>query len=79
MDELIPLIYNELRQIARSKLRLERGGHTLNTAALVSEAHLKLVQIDRVQWQSRAHFFAIARGTGAARAGAEHVRRVRLR
>jgi RNA polymerase sigma-70 factor (ECF subfamily) len=60
LDELVPLVYDELRRIARRKLRLERNGHTLNTTALVNEAYLKLVQIDRVQWQSRAHFLAIA-------------------
>ena len=60
LNELVPLVYNELRRIARSKLRLERSGHTLNTTALVNEAYLKLVQVDRLQWQSRAHFLAIA-------------------
>lgn len=60
MDELLPLIYEELRAIARRKLRGERKGHTLNTTALVHEAYLKLVRLDRVQWQSRAHFLAIA-------------------
>jgi RNA polymerase sigma factor (TIGR02999 family) len=60
LDELVPLVHDELRRIARSKLRLERGGHTLDTTALVNEAYLKLVQVDRVQWQSRAHFLAIA-------------------
>jgi RNA polymerase sigma factor (TIGR02999 family) len=60
LDELVPLVYNELRRIARSKLRPERSGHTLNTTALVNEAYLKLVQADRVQWESRAHFLAIA-------------------
>ena len=60
LDDLVPLIYDELRGIARRKLRSEREGHTLTTTALVHEAYLKLVQLDRVQWQSRAHFFAIA-------------------
>jgi RNA polymerase sigma factor (TIGR02999 family) len=60
MDELVPLVYEELRRIARSKLRLERSGHTLNTTALVNEAYLKLVQVESIQWQSRAHFLAIA-------------------
>ena len=60
LDELVPLVYDELRAIARGKLRYERSGHTLNTTALVHEAYLKLVQFDRVQWQSRAHFLAIA-------------------
>ena len=60
LDDLVPLIYDELRAIARRKLRSERAGHTLTTTALVHEAYLKLVQLDRVQWQSRAHFLAIA-------------------
>ena len=60
LDELVPLVYSELRAIARRKLRYERAGHTLNTTALVHEAYLKLVQLDRMQWQSRAHFLAIA-------------------
>src|SRR6188474_250648 len=60
LDDLVPLIYDELRSIARRKLRSERDGHTLTTTSLVHEAYLKLVQLDRVQWQSRAHFFAIA-------------------
>lgn len=60
LNELVPLVYDELRAIARRKLRSERAGHTLTTTALVHEAYLKLVQIDRIQWQSRAHFFAIA-------------------
>ncbi len=60
LKELVPLVYDELRAIARSKLRHERLGHTLNTTGLVHEAYLKLIQLDRVQWQSRAHFLAIA-------------------
>ncbi len=60
LDELLPLVYEELRAIARRKLRSERSGHTLTTTALVHEAYLKLVQLDRMQWQSRAHFLAIA-------------------
>ena len=60
LTELVPLVYDELRAIARRKLRYERRGHTLNTTALVHEAYLKLVRLDRVQWQSRAHFLAIA-------------------
>lgn len=60
LNELIPLVYQELRAIARSRLRHERPGHTLNTTGLVHEAYLKLVQLDRVQWQNRAHFLAIA-------------------
>jgi RNA polymerase sigma factor (TIGR02999 family) len=60
MNELVPLVYDELRAIARRRLRHERLGHTLNTTGLVHEAYLKLIQLDRVQWQSRAHFLAIA-------------------
>ena len=60
LNELVPLVYEELRVIARRRLRQERAGHTLNTTGLVHEAYLKLVQLDRVQWQSRAHFLAIA-------------------
>jgi RNA polymerase sigma-70 factor, ECF subfamily len=60
LDELVPLVYSELRAIARRKLRYERADHTLNTTALVHEAYLKLVKLDRMQWQSRVHFLAIA-------------------
>ena len=60
LDDLVPLVYDELRAIARRRLRQERPGHTLDTTALVHEAYLKLIQLDRVQWQSRAHFLAIA-------------------
>lgn len=60
LNELVPLVYDELRAIARRRLRHERPGHTLNTTGLVHEAYLKLIQLDRVQWQSRAHFLAIA-------------------
>ena len=60
VDELFPLVYEELKAIAAGKLRRERGGHTLNTTALVHEAYLKLVDQTRVEWQSRSHFFAVA-------------------
>src|SRR5262250_392243 len=58
-DELIPLVYETLRRIARHQLRGERAGHTLETTALINEAYLKLVE-QSVSWQSRAHFFGIA-------------------
>jgi RNA polymerase sigma-70 factor, ECF subfamily len=58
-DELIPLVYDTLRRIARHHLRGERAGHTLETTALINEAYLKLVE-QTVSWQSRAHFFGIA-------------------
>src|SRR5688572_20612607 len=60
LHDLVPLVYGELRAIARRRLRQERPDHTLDTTALVHEAYLKLIQLDRVQWQSRAHFLAIA-------------------
>ena len=58
-DKLIPLVYETLRRIARHHLRGERAGHTLETAALINEAYLKLVE-QSISWQSRAHFFGIA-------------------
>ena len=58
-DELIPLVYDALRRIARYHLRGERAGHTLQTTALINEAYLKLVE-QSVPWQSREHFFGIA-------------------
>ena len=60
LNELVPLVYDELRAIARRRLRHERADHTLDTVALVHEAYLKLFQLDRIQWKSRAHFLAIA-------------------
>jgi RNA polymerase sigma-70 factor, ECF subfamily len=60
LDELFPIVYRELRQIAHRQLRNERRGHTLNTTALVHEAYLKLVKFDRIEWKNRAQFFAIA-------------------
>lgn len=60
LNELVPLVYDELRVIARRRLRHERPDHTLDTVGLVNEAYLKLFQLDRIQWKSRAHFLAIA-------------------
>jgi len=59
-DELIPLIYNELRRIARRNLWRERPDHTLQSAALVNEAYLRLVRKEPPEWQNRAHFFGAA-------------------
>ncbi len=59
-DELMPLVYGELKRLAHRHLRGERPGHTLNTTALVHEAYLKLVKVDRLEWRDRAHFFAMA-------------------
>jgi RNA polymerase sigma factor (TIGR02999 family) len=60
LDQLFPIVYRELRRIAHRQLRGERPGHTLSTTALVHEAYFKLVQLDRMRWQNRAQFFAIA-------------------
>lgn len=60
LDELFPLVYDELRRMARRRMRGERNGHTWGTTALVHEAYLKLVDFDRIDWQDRNHFFAIA-------------------
>jgi RNA polymerase sigma factor (TIGR02999 family) len=60
LERLLPLVYDELRGIAHRQLRYERQGHTLNTTALVHEAFLRLVDASQIQWQGRAHFFAIA-------------------
>jgi len=60
LEQLLPLIYNELRHLAHSFLYRERRGHTLQTTALVHEAYLKLIDQRDARWQNRAHFFAIA-------------------
>jgi RNA polymerase sigma factor (TIGR02999 family) len=59
-EELIPLVYDELRRLAHRQLRGERTDHTLQTAELVHETYLRLVDSSRVQWQNRAHFLAVA-------------------
>ncbi|HEX9422922.1 MAG TPA: sigma-70 family RNA polymerase sigma factor [Pyrinomonadaceae bacterium] len=60
LDQLVPLVHGELRRLARSYMRGERHGHTLQTTALVNEAYLRLVDQKNVRWQNRAHFLAIA-------------------
>jgi len=59
-DELLPLIYDKLRALARAYLRREGGYQTLDPTALVHEAYLRLADITRVDWQGRSHFFAMA-------------------
>jgi RNA polymerase sigma factor (TIGR02999 family) len=59
-DELVPVIYRELRRQAGAYLSRERSDHTLQPTALVHETYLRLAAQDRVAWQNRAHFFAIA-------------------
>lgn len=60
LDQLIPLVYSELHRIAARQMKNERRGHTLQTTALLNEAYEKLVEHQDLQWQNRAHFFAIA-------------------
>src|SRR5262249_28775831 len=60
LDELIPLVYDELHKLARRYMGRERHGHTLQTTALVNEAYLRLIDQRDVEWQNRAHFFAVA-------------------
>jgi RNA polymerase sigma factor (TIGR02999 family) len=59
-DRLLPLVYDELKRVARGRLRLERPGHTLDTTALVHEAYFRLVGQTRTAWSGRQHFFAVA-------------------
>lgn len=60
LDALIPIVYDELRAIARRYMNRERSGHTLQTAALINEAWLRLVDKQDIAWQNRTHFFAIS-------------------
>lgn len=60
LDQLLPLVYMELRRMAARQLRQERAGHTLQPTALVHEVYLRLVDQRRVDWQHRAHFFGVA-------------------
>jgi len=60
LEKLIPLVDDELRRLAHYYIGGERAGHTLQTTALVNEAYVRLVDSSRVQWQNRAHFFAIS-------------------
>jgi RNA polymerase sigma factor (TIGR02999 family) len=59
-DQLLPVLYDELRRTARAYMRRERSGHTLQTTALVNEAFLRLVDIHQVQWRDRVHFLTMA-------------------
>ena len=60
LEKFTPLVYQELRRMARRYMYGERNGHTLQATALVNEAYLKLVDCRRVRWQDRAHFFAVS-------------------
>jgi len=60
LDQLMPLVYEELRRLARGFMGRERNNHTLQTSALINETFLKLVDQDETNWQNRAHFFAVS-------------------
>jgi RNA polymerase sigma-70 factor (ECF subfamily) len=60
LDELMPLVYQELRRLAGAYLRNEKTGHTLQPTALIHEAYLRLVDQNTPEWESRAHFYAVA-------------------
>ena len=74
LDRLIPLVYGELRGLASRALRRERRDHTLQPTALVHEAYLRLIDQRNVNWQNRAHFFAIA-AQAMRRIVVDHARR----
>ena len=59
LEQLIPLVYDELRRIAHRYVQRERDGHTLQTSALVNEAYVRLAGQENVDWQNRSHFFAV--------------------
>ena len=60
LDRMLPIVHAELRRLARRYMRDERVGHTLQASALVNEAYMRLVDADGVEWQNRAHFFAVS-------------------
>ena len=74
LDRLIPLVYGELHRMAERYLRRERPGHTLQPTAIINEAYLRLVGRQGVDWQDRAHFFAVA-AQSMRRILVEHARR----
>lgn len=77
VDELLPLVYGELRHLAERYMRRERPDHTLSPTALVHEAYLRLVDQSRVQWQDRSHFLGVA-AIAMRRILVEHARRRQL-
>ncbi len=71
---MTPIVYDELHRLARHYMKRERPGHSLQTTALVNEAYMRLVDYKRMQWQNRAHFFAVS-GQLMRRILVEHARR----
>lgn len=78
VEKLTPIVYAELRRLAHRYMRRERPGHSLQTTALVNEAYLRLVDCKRMQWQDRAHFFAVSAQL-MRRILVEHARRQNLK
>ncbi|MGD1073710.1 MAG: sigma-70 family RNA polymerase sigma factor [Bryobacteraceae bacterium] len=78
LEQLTPIVYEELRRLARRYMRGERSGHSLQTTALVNEAYTRLVDYKRMQWQDRAHFFAVSAQL-MRRILVEHARRHNLK
>jgi RNA polymerase sigma factor (TIGR02999 family) len=78
LDRLTPIVYEELRRLARRYLKREHTGHSLQTTALVNEAYMRLVDYKRMQWQDRAHFFAVSSQV-MRRILVEHARRHNLK
>jgi RNA polymerase sigma-70 factor, ECF subfamily len=60
LERLVPIVYEELRRLARHYMSQERTGHTLQATALVNEAYMRLVDVNQMRWQNRAHFFAVS-------------------
>ena len=78
LDKLTPIVYDELHRLARRYMKRERTGHSLQTTALVNEAYVRLVDYKRMQWQNRAHFFAVSAQL-MRRILVEHARRHNLK
>jgi RNA polymerase sigma factor (TIGR02999 family) len=78
LERLTPIVYGELRRLARRYLKREHTGHSLQTTALVNEAYMRLVDYKRMQWQDRAHFFAVSSQV-MRRILVEHARRHNLK
>src|ERR1700728_3958064 len=78
LEQLTPFVYDELRRLARRYMRRERPGHSLQTTALANEAWMRLVDYKRMQWQDRAHFFAVSAQL-MRRILVEHARRRNLK
>jgi RNA polymerase sigma-70 factor (ECF subfamily) len=78
LERLTPIVYEELRRLARRYMKRERPGHSLQATALVNEAYMRLVDYERMQWQNRAHFFAVSAQL-MRRILVEHARRRNLK